>query len=85
LVPRHGYRPLDHPRCPAWLAGLGVVLVSQIQQALPGEWIGLVREVADALRVLLLEIVVHAQPIEPEKNFSIARALLFASPTWLLG
>jgi hypothetical protein len=43
LVRRHGNRPLDHPRCPARLASLGVVLVSQIQQALPGEWIGLVR------------------------------------------
>jgi hypothetical protein len=44
-----------------------------------------VREVADALRVLLVEIVVHAQPIEPERNFSIAGALLFALPIWLLG
>jgi hypothetical protein len=33
----------------------------------------------------LVEIVVHAQPIEPERNFSIAGALLFALPTWLLG
>jgi hypothetical protein len=54
------YGSLDHFRCPCRRTNLGVVPASQVQQAPPGEGVGLLREITGPLRLLPVEILVHS-------------------------
>lgn len=59
-----------------------VVPLGQIQQPLPGERFGLAGQIADALRLLSVELLVHKPPQQWRPNSSIFRALPSRPPSF---